>query len=261
MPDDTIQPETALARFQLAGRVAIVTGASSGLGARFARVLCGAGATVVGTARRAERLAVLSEGRDIIPVVGDINDEAVRAEVLRTALEISGRLDILVNNAGAAVISRAEDETLEDFQRITLLNLVTPFAMAQLAGRHMIANGGGAIINIASIYGLVASGPGEPHAGYAASKGGLVTLTRELAAQWGRHNVRVNAIAPGYFPTEMTGDAFENPKILERITRSTPLRRHGRIDELDGALLFLAGSASSYITGQVLAVDGGWTAM
>jgi NAD(P)-dependent dehydrogenase (short-subunit alcohol dehydrogenase family) len=251
-----------LAAFRIDGKVAVVTGASSGLGARFARVLAAAGAQVILVARRRERLEELAaELGDALPVAQDLSELDQLGAVVEQALNRYGRLDLLVNNAGMVDVHPAEEEPLEEFRRVIDINLVAPFALSQHAARAMLANGGGAIINVASILGLVGVGQ-IPQAGYAASKGGIVNLTRELSAQWSRKGIRVNAIAPGWFESEMTADMFsEEGKGREWVSRRAPLGRHGREGELDGALLFLASDASTYVTGHVLAVDGGWTAI
>lgn len=247
--------------FGLDGQVAIVTGASSGLGDRFARVLHGAGATVVAVARRTDRLEALAAelGDRILPLPADVADPEATAEVVATTMDRFGRIDVLVNNAGIGQVVPAEDEPLDDFRRTLDVNLVGLFALSQQAGRHMIAAGSGSIVNIASVLGLVAAAPVK-QAAYCASKGGVVNLTREMGAQWARKGVRVNAIAPGWFLSEMTqAEMFEADSGREFIARNCPMGRPGEPDELDGALLYLASSASRYVCGQTLAVDGGWT--
>lgn len=250
-----------LAGFRLDGDVALVTGASSGLGARFARVLDAVGARVAIAARRADRLDELaSQLVDPIVLPCDLTDAEQRDSLVGRVVEVGGRIDVLINNAGRSEPMRALDEPVEHFRDTVELNLVAPFALAQAAARDMVDRSvAGRIINIASIYGITGVGR-IPEASYSASKGGLVSLTRELASQWSRRNIRVNALAPGWFPSEMSAAMFSDPRLAEWIVEKTPLRRPGKPDELDGALLFLAGSASSYITGQVLTVDGGWTA-
>ncbi len=246
--------------FRLDGRVAIVTGASSGLGARFARVLDAAGATVVLAARRRERLQkVAAELSRAVPVVCDVVVPADRDALVQAAADVTGTIDILVNNAGVGEPMAAEDEPLEHFEHVIDVNLNALFALTQLVGRRMIAQGHGSIINIASILGLVASAPIK-QASYVASKGAVVNLTRELAVQWARKGVRVNAIAPGWFPSEMTTPMFEDEASIAYLRRNAPMGRGGQEHELDGALLFLSGDASSYVTGHTLTVDGGWTA-
>jgi NAD(P)-dependent dehydrogenase (short-subunit alcohol dehydrogenase family) len=248
--------------FALDGRVAIVTGASSGLGDRFARVLHAAGAHVVVAARRADRLDALagSLGERVTTVTADLTVAADRERLVEVAGSVTGTIDVLVNNAGHSDPTPAESETLEHFVDTMDINLVAPFHLCQLVGRSMLARGTGSIVNIASILGLVAASPMKD-ATYCASKGALVNLTRQLGCEWGRKGVRVNALAPGWFPSEMTqADMFDDEGGAAFVVRNAPMGRPGAPDELDGALLYLAGPASSYVTGQILAVDGGWTA-
>jgi NAD(P)-dependent dehydrogenase (short-subunit alcohol dehydrogenase family) len=245
---------------RLDGRVAIVTGASSGLGARFARVLDAAGARVVLAARRRDRLeALAAELRDAVAVGCDVADDAQRQELVERALEVTGVIDVLVNNAGIGQPMPAEHEPLDHFQRVLDVNVTALFALSQLVGRQMIDQGHGSIVNVASILGLVASAPIK-QASYTASKAAVVNLTRELAVQWARKGVRVNALAPGWFPSEMTTDMFTDESAIAYLQRNAPMARGGAEHELDGALLFLAGDASTYVTGHTLTVDGGWTA-
>ena len=244
--------------FRLDGRVAVVTGASRGLGARFARVLRAAGAEVVAAGRDAAALERLAAETGVSVEVGDVRDAAHADLLVQHALERHGRLDIAVANAGIADVVPFEQQDLAQLRDTIEINLVAVMVLAQAAGRAMLAAGGGSIVNVASILGLVAPGD-TAMAGYTAAKAGVIGVTRDLAAEWGRRGVRVNALAPGYFPTEMTG-GLTHPRAIERIERRTLIGRVPRPDELDGALLFLASDASSYVTGQTLVVDGGWTA-
>lgn len=251
--------------FGLNGRVAVVTGASSGLGVGFARALAQAGANLVLAARRADRLESLAAelgeaGAEVLPVACDVTDPN-QVEALKDAcLERFGRADILVNNAGTTEIVPAENESEEAFLRVLNVNLNGAFYCAQRFGRAMLEAGQGSIINIASIFGMVGSGS-IPQASYVASKGAVVNMTRELAAQWARRGVRVNAIAPGFFLSEMTENMFSDERSMSWLRKKTPAGRPGEVEELYGAAIFLASDASSYVTGQTIAVDGGWTAI
>jgi NAD(P)-dependent dehydrogenase (short-subunit alcohol dehydrogenase family) len=244
---------------RLDGRVALVTGASSGLGARFATTLHAAGAAVVVTARRVDRLRqlVADLGPRAALVPGDLRDPAVRAAAVNLAASRFGRLDILVNNAGVCDDGPLHERPLTAVTDVIDLNLVAAIDLCRLAAPLLFARPGSTVINVASIYGLV--GSREPLAAYNASKGALVNLTRHLAAQWGPRGVRVNALAPGFFPTDMTGHLTDLDQ-RNRIEQRTLLGRVPDLAELDGPLLFLAGDGASYVTGHVLAVDGGWTA-
>jgi NAD(P)-dependent dehydrogenase (short-subunit alcohol dehydrogenase family) len=251
--------------FELAGRVAVITGASSGLGERFARTLHAAGVAVVVTARREERLSALVNelGADSAAyLVGDVCDDAHLDAVIALAQTQFGRLDIVIANAGGAYSARAEDEPMSKLRALVELNLTAVISLCRAAGPTLIAQGAGSVILVSSIYGLVSVGSGEARGsvGYAATKGALANLTRELASQWGHAGVRVNALAPGFFPTELNHQ-LEDPDEINRIRSGTLLRRPGEIHELDGPLLFLASDASSYTTGHTLVVDGGWTAV
>jgi hypothetical protein len=247
--------------FDLQGRVAIVTGASSGLGQRFARVLAERGAQVVAAARRADRLDALADEVDGITACRtDVSVDAELERLVDFTVERHGAPSIVINNAGVATQYDAEDEPPAEFRRVVEVNLNAVFVLSQLAARAMIGGGdGGSIVNIASMLGTIASAPIN-QASYCASKGGVVNLTRELGAQWARKGVRVNAIAPGFFASEMTGDMMTEEGSMRYLRRNTPMGRVGAEHELDGVLLFLASDASSFVTGQTIAVDGGWTA-
>ena len=246
--------------FDLDGHIALVTGASSGLGVQFALALQTAGAQVVIAARRADRLKALCEAHPGLTAVAcDIADPTSVESAYREVSDRVGAVDILINNAGMSVPARAEEESLTDFRYVLDVNLVGTFSLTQLVGRGMIERCGGSIVNVASILGMVAAAPNR-QAAYCASKGGLINLTRELAVQWARHNIRVNALAPGFFPSEATCELLDDDAGAAYIRRNTPMARPGRDGELCGALLLLASNAGSFITGQVIAVDGGWTA-
>jgi len=247
--------------FRLDDRVAAVTGASSGIGERCARTLHEAGARVALVARRKDRLdALASELPGSVVVAVDLSDPTVAADVVSTVAGECGRLDVLVNAAGISVPVPAVREDIAGVQQLLNVNLVTPFALAQAAVGVMRAHDGGSIVNITSVIAQI-SEPTIPEASYAASKGGLASLTRELAVQWARYGVRVNALAPGWFPTEMTEGLTEDIERSGAFTARIPLGRYGDLGELDGALLLLASPAGSYITGQTIVVDGGVSAL
>jgi NAD(P)-dependent dehydrogenase (short-subunit alcohol dehydrogenase family) len=251
----------AASSFSLAGKNAVLTGASAGIGRRMARVLAEAGARTVVIARRRDALDELAaEVPGIIPLSADLGDSASVAVVAARALEQLGHVDILVNNAAwIAGGVKAEDETLEQIQKTLAVNLVAPILLAQAFVRGMIQRGGGTIVNVTSIVASVGIGR-FPQAVYSASKGGLESLTREWAAQWSRSGVRVNNLAPGFIETEMTESVINDAKVQSWIQRQSLIPRHGTPADFDGALLFLASEASAYVTGQTLRVDGGWTA-
>jgi NAD(P)-dependent dehydrogenase (short-subunit alcohol dehydrogenase family) len=257
-----VADRTILDMFRLDGRVAIVTGASSGLGAVFARTLAEAGADVVLGARRADRLAdtqraVEAAGRRAIAVTTDVAKPEDCQAIVDAAMAEFGKVDILVNNAGVGTATPATRETPEQFRQVIDVNLNGCYWMAQACGRVM--QPGSSIVNISSILGLTTAG--LPQAAYAASKAGLLGLTRDLAQQWtGRKGIRVNALAPGWFLTEMNENMRDDERSNAYVERNCPMRRFGEVPELDGAMLFLCSDASSYMTGQTLVVDGGWTA-
>ncbi|MGX1596042.1 SDR family NAD(P)-dependent oxidoreductase [Dietzia maris] len=246
--------------FDLSGRVAVVTGASSGLGDGFARTLAAAGATVVAAARRADRLeALAADLPGVVPVMCDITVPADRERLVGVAAEINGGVDILVNNAGRPGPPDALTESAEEFDDILRVNLTSGFHLSVAAVKARPEDREMSIINVSSVIGLVSTAP-IGGAGYAASKSAVIGTTRELAGQWGRRGVRVNAVVPGWFDTEMTDGLFTNDKSAGWVRRNSMLGRGGREGEVDGAVLFLASDASSYVTGHVLTVDGGWTA-
>jgi NAD(P)-dependent dehydrogenase (short-subunit alcohol dehydrogenase family) len=250
--------EHVLDRFSLAGRVALVTGASSGLGAGFAVALADAGADVVLAARRLDRTEevaarVRAMGRRALAVRTDVTRPEDCTAAVDAALAAMGRVDVLVNNAGLGTAVPALRETPEQFREVVDVNLLGAYWMAQACARVM--EPGSSIVNIASVLGLVASW--APQAAYSATKAGLIGLTRDLANQWsGRKGIRVNALAPGYFASEMT-DQIPPEMVSAFLSAHSPLARVGRQEELDAALVFLAAPASSYITGVTLPVDGG----
>jgi NAD(P)-dependent dehydrogenase (short-subunit alcohol dehydrogenase family) len=248
-------------RFDLTGKVALVTGASSGLGVHFARTLATAGAAVVIAARRADRLASLEAelrqaGARVAAVELDVQSAESIAAAFDAAEKALGPIDIVVNNAGISIVKPALDMPVEDWDAVVNTNLRGAWLVAQTAGkRWLAAKRPGAIVNIASILGLRTIGQVAP---YNASKAGLIHLTRALAMEWARHNIRVNAICPGYIETEMNSDFWKTPggqRLIERI----PQRRIGKPEHLDGALLLLASEAGSFMTGSVVTVDGGHT--
>lgn len=248
-----------LDRFRLDGRVVVITGASSGLGAGFAEALASAGATVVVAARRREKLEALAtsiaeRGGRATTVECDVVDPDACAELVRVVTQRHGRIDVLVNNAGLGTAVPALKEKPEQFREVVDVNLNGTYWMAKECAAVMEA--GSSIVNVASVLGLTAGV--APQAAYAATKAGVLGLTRDLAAQWGsRRGIRVNALTPGYFASEMTDEIPES--MLEEITSKTVFGRLGRQHELDSALLFLASDASSFVTGATLTIDGGMT--
>lgn len=246
--------------FRLDGRVALVTGASAGLGARFARVLHAVGARVVVTARRADRLDELSaELPGSIAIGADMAVAVDRERLVREVLDAAGRVDVLVNNAGISFTVGIEHETLDEFELAMQVNTTAVWHLAKLLVPHMTERGSGSIVNVASMLGHVGSAPIK-QANYCASKGAVVNMTRELALQLARKGIRVNALCPGYFPSEMTAPMIGDEGSENYLRTYSGIPRMGHEHELDGALLLLASDAGSYITGHSLLVDGGFTA-
>jgi NAD(P)-dependent dehydrogenase (short-subunit alcohol dehydrogenase family) len=248
-------------RFDLTGKVALVTGASSGLGVHFARTLAAAGASVAIAARRADRLASLQAelqklGGKAVAVELDVQSSDSITAAFATVEAALGPVDIVVNNAGISIVKPALEMPVEDWDAVVNTNLRGAWLVAQAAGkRWLMAKRPGVIVNIASILGLRTIGQVAP---YNASKAGLIHLTRALAMEWARHDLRVNAICPGYIETEMNSDFWKTPagqRLIDRI----PQRRIGKPEHLDGALLLLSSDAGSFMTGSVLTVDGGHT--
>lgn len=248
--------------FDLTSKTAIVTGGSRGIGKEMAVGLAEAGASLMLCARRQEWLdetvAEFAErGFNVASQLCDVSKSDDIQKLVNETISKFGSVDILVNNAGVSWGAMPEEMTLEQWQKVIDVNLTGCFLMAQAAGREMLRQGKGSIINIASIAGLTSSANGPFYAGYVASKAGLIGLTRELAASWGRRGVRVNAIAPGFFHSRMTKAVLD---IYERsIQENNLIPRVGEAGELKGTVVFLASDASSYITGQTIVVDGGMT--
>lgn len=251
--------------FDLKGRVAMVTGCSGGLGVQMARALAAAGCDIVPIARRLEKLEEVAAslradfGVEALPLRCDITSTGQVDDVVAKTMEHFGRIDILVNNAGTGAVAPAEEITDAQFENEMQIDLFGSFRVARaVAAKAMIPAGYGRVINIASMYGLVGNkiAPCSP---YHAAKGGVVNLTRGLAAEWGKHGITVNAICPGYFYTPLTVETLNSDYFQDHARRVIPLERYGNEGELDTAVLFLSSPASSYVTGVALPVDGGYT--
>lgn len=251
--------------FDLSGKTALVTGGSRGLGLEIATALGEAGAAVALTARRAEWLSAAEtelrqQGIDVVAIACNVASPDDVKEACATVIDRFGQIDVLVNNAGISWGAAPESMPLDKWHEVMETNATGVFLMSQQVGREMIRAGtGGVILNVASIAGLAGTDPELLDAvGYSASKGAVIAFTRDLAVKWARHGIRVNAIAPGFFPTRLTKGVLETGRDV--VARTTPMRRPGRPGELKGVALFLTSAASDYVTGQVIAVDGGRTA-
>lgn len=253
--------------FDLTGRVALVTGCSTGLGVQMAKALASQGAKIVALARRKEKIdAVAAEiakdfGVETLAVQCDITStEKVNAAVDEVLAKF-GRIDVLINNAGTGAVAPAEDMTDEQFNNEIAIDLEGTFKVSRaVAKKAMIPAKYGRIINIASMYGLVGNKV-APSSAYHAAKGGVVNFTRALAAEWGKYGITVNAICPGYFYTPLTQETLDSEFFQQNAKTMIPLERYGKEGELDTAAIFLASPASTYVTGVALPVDGGYTAM
>jgi gluconate 5-dehydrogenase len=251
--------------FTIRGQTAIVTGASSGLGVTFADALAEAGVNLVIAARRYEKLTKVANDLSrrhtvkVIPIQADVAQEDQVVRMVETAIDELGSLEILINNAGVASINPSTEMSIEEWKRVIDVNLTGVFSCARVAAREMIKKRYGKIINISSIYGAV--GDIFTTAPYYASKGAVINLTRSLAVEWAKYNICVNAIAPGFFPSEMTGPIFQDENALRYILSRTPLGRLGDPLDLKPTVIYLSSPASNYITGQTIFVDGGWTAL
>jgi len=249
--------------FDLTGRVAVVTGASSGLGVQMAKAFARQGADLVIMARRKEKLEAVAEeirklGVKCLPIQCDVTDtEAVNRAAEITEKEFD-KIDILVNNAGNGHVGPAIDTTDEDWASVINLDLSSVFKVSRAFAKIMMKNKYGRIINITSMYGLVGN-MALPSAGYHAAKGGAINLTRALAAEWAPYGITVNSICPGYFETELAADTLKTEEFSQYMKATVPLGRYGREGELDAAAVFLASDAASYVTGIALPVDGGYT--
>ena len=249
--------------FDLTGKVALVTGASSGLGVQFAKALANQGADIAICARRLEKLEAVKAEIEALGVkcyvhACDAMDPAQVKETVDAVAAHYGKIDILVNNAGLGLTEPAESQSDDTWNKMIGTNLNGVYYFAREAGRHMVNAGYGKVINIGSIHSTV-SLPGSPMTAYCATKGAVEMLTKSLASEWAQKGITVNAIGPAYFESEMTAAIFEDPTLLGMISALCPMGRPGRPGELDGALIYFASDASSYTTGQLLTVDGGWT--
>lgn len=249
--------------FDLSGKVALVTGSTRGIGQGLALGLARGGADLIVTSRNQRDCEVAAEeiralGRVVLARSCDVTDRQSVQDLATAVLGEFGRIDILVNNAGTALVRPAEDLTEEDWDRVIDVDLKGVFLCSTVFGRHMIAQRAGKIVNIASMLGLVAEKQLLP---YCVAKGGVVQMTRAHALEWAKYNIQVNALCPGYVKTAMNeADIMGNERIYSHIIGKTPMRRLGEVGELIGPLVFLASDASSYMTGQTLVIDGGWTA-
>ena len=251
--------------FDLTGKVAVVTGASSGIGAQLAKQLGEQGADVVLVARRLEKLQIIAEeikqlGRKVLAVKCDVTKEEDVMEAVALAIKEFGKIDILVNNAGVEALGSVENVSIEDWNKILDTNLNGTFIMSKHVVASMKDKNYGRIINTASVLGFVGMKQAPYHA-YAASKGGVIGMTRSMAASLAQYGITVNAIAPGLFESEMTTKTFANDEVLKRYSAVCPACRAGKSGELNGAVVYFASDAASYTTGQVLAIDGGWTSI
>jgi gluconate 5-dehydrogenase len=249
--------------FDLNGRVAIVTGGSTGLGRQMAEALAEAGAKLVLCARNKERCDLAAEdfkkgGTEVLSMGCDVKKPESIQSVVDETMSRFGRIDVLINNAGTSWGAPIEEMKLDQWNKVMDTNMTGAFLFCQAVGKVMVPRRRGKIINIASVAGLRGSPPEFQAIGYQASKGALITFTKDLACKWAMHNVHVNALAPGWFPTNMSGAVIERNQ--ESLRRRIPLNRFGGEDDLKGAALFLASAASDFVTGQTLVVDGGQTA-
>ncbi|HEY8547430.1 MAG TPA: glucose 1-dehydrogenase [Acidimicrobiales bacterium] len=247
---------SVLASFDLSGRVAVVTGASRGIGAGMARALDEAGARVALVARGAEALAEVAKdlAHDPIVVPADLTDPDAPARIVGEVHEQAGRLDILVNNSGVCPVRPSVDVPLEEWDDTLALNLRAPFLLAREAAKVMLPAGGGKIVNVASVIAMAADAWA---AAYTSSKSGVVGLTRSLALEWARKNIQVNALCPGWIETDLTSAMRDDGRLEQRVLAAVPQRRWGQPEDLSGALIFLCSSASDFVTGQTLVADGG----